>query len=150
MSANRRERIAIEKLREVVNEMLRVSDCSELSSKEDSNDEIIYSDNVTVRATDGKNTRYKVEEMEGNMFGKIVFQQLVKGLMRGSVVAVFGVAGEYLGKRVGAILGCAVGSVAAGYLFSVETPTRFKKNDDEHVPAVESAPSLIVCKVKRS
>ncbi|KAJ9583810.1 hypothetical protein L9F63_021842, partial [Diploptera punctata] len=37
-----RERIAIEKLSEVVNAMLCDSDCSELSWNEDSNNEIIY------------------------------------------------------------------------------------------------------------
>ncbi|KAJ9584366.1 hypothetical protein L9F63_021293 [Diploptera punctata] len=52
---HRRDRIAIEKLSEVVDEMLCDSDCSELSWNEDSNDEIIYSDNVTVHATDGRN-----------------------------------------------------------------------------------------------
>ncbi|KAJ9576623.1 hypothetical protein L9F63_025481, partial [Diploptera punctata] len=51
----RTQRIAIEKLREVVNEMLWHTDCSELSWNEDSNDEIIYSDNVTVHATDARN-----------------------------------------------------------------------------------------------
>ncbi|KAJ9582050.1 hypothetical protein L9F63_003633, partial [Diploptera punctata] len=55
MCVNRRERIAFEKLSEVVDEILCDSDCSELLWNEDSDDEIIYSDNVTVHATDGRN-----------------------------------------------------------------------------------------------
>ncbi|KAJ9581253.1 hypothetical protein L9F63_023579, partial [Diploptera punctata] len=54
---DRRERIAFEKLSEVVDEILCDSDCSELLWNEDSDDEIIYSDNVTVHATDGRNIR---------------------------------------------------------------------------------------------
>jgi hypothetical protein len=69
MSANGRKRIAIEKLNEVVNEMLCDSDCSELSWNEDSNDEIIYNDNVTVRATDGSDSETEKSDSEISAVG---------------------------------------------------------------------------------
>ncbi|KAJ9597670.1 hypothetical protein L9F63_011472 [Diploptera punctata] len=72
-----RDRIAIEKLSEVVDEMLCDSDCSELSWNEDSNDEIIYSDNVTVHATDGRNIRTSQSRTKAQVVGTAAVQPAI-------------------------------------------------------------------------